>query len=79
MEVWLSIARQLLTMIGTYIVASGWMTGEQWSSLIGAGLAFFSVVWSVVASHNKTQQVQQLKVEVKEAKQETAAAKMGSM
>lgn len=76
-EIVLSIARQLMTMAGTWLISAGLLTADQFSQLSGGALMIFSVVWSIMTHQATAVQVANLKTEVKVAKAETKAAEAG--
>ncbi|WP_262268612.1 MULTISPECIES: Pam3-gp28 family putative phage holin [Microvirga] len=52
-EVVKSLARQVLTIAGSYLVAKGYVDAENAAALAGAVATIASVVWSVTASRKR--------------------------
>lgn len=52
-----SVARQLLTVAGTYLVARNWLTPDQAAQITGAGLVIVSAAWSFFSAKGKAEAV----------------------
>ncbi|MGH6864629.1 MAG: hypothetical protein ACREDO_00225 [Methyloceanibacter sp.] len=48
------LLRHLLTTIGGGLVAAGYLTSEQWTTIAGALAVIIGVVWSVISSRVST-------------------------
>lgn len=47
----LALARQILTMLGTALVAAGYLTDSQTSDFVGGGLVVVSIAWSLLQKY----------------------------
>jgi hypothetical protein len=52
-EVIRSLARQVLTIGGSYLVAKGYVDAESAAALVGAAATIVSVAWSIAASKKR--------------------------
>jgi len=51
LEMVLSIVRQLLTFLGSYLITKAVITPDAEQTAIGAILALISVIWGIAAKH----------------------------
>lgn len=48
----MSLIRQVLSLVGGYLLIKGMVTEIDWSTLVGSATATISIVWSMIA-HKK--------------------------
>ena len=56
---WLGLIRHLLTAVGGYLVAKGWIDESTVSELVGAVLTIIGTVWSARAPEKKDPEIAQ--------------------
>ena len=51
----MSVARHGLTALGGVLVAHGWVTGDEATDVLGAGLTLVAVLWSALEKYRQHQ------------------------